>query len=127
MHRLILAGLVLAFAGCAVFEGPSQRFVVFYGDLSAKLDDAAAAVVVGAAEFAKRHPEQPILVSGFADPDGSPQANIDISRTRAQVVADAMVRVGVSPTRIQRRARGAVSFGSTSQESRRVEIAVGQP
>ncbi len=127
MHRLLVAALVLALGACATFEAPSRRFVVFYGDLSAKLDNSAEAVVSGAAEFAKRHPEQPIVVSGFADPDGTPQSNIDISRARAQVVSDQLVADGIPVGRIQRRARGAVNFELSSQESRRVEIAVGTP
>ncbi len=125
MHRLLLAALVLALGACSTFEAPSRRFVVFYSEWSAALDDPGKAVVSGAAEFAKRHPEQPIIVSGFADPEGTAQANVDISRTRAQAVADQLVADGVAPARIQRRARGSVNFESSSQESRRVEIAVG--
>ena len=40
-------------------------------------------------------------VIGFADPAGSQKANIDLSRTRAQVVVDQLTRDGVEPGRIR--------------------------
>jgi peptidoglycan-associated lipoprotein len=125
MRRFFAVGLMLALGGCAVGEGATSRYVVFYQQWSAQLDNSATAVVNGAAAFAMRHPTQPVIVVGYADPEGSPQANIDISRTRAQVVSDALVAQGVAPARIQRSARGTTSFTGTSQESRRVEIDVG--
>ncbi len=127
MHRWLLTALVLALGACAVFEGPSARYVVFYTEFSAKLDDSAHAVVAAAAAFANRHPEQPVVVSGFADPVGSVEANRDLSRTRAQVVADDMVASGVGVGRIRVLARGEVPFAGSSQESRRVGIVVGNP
>ncbi len=67
----------------------------------------------------------PVTVSGFAAPDGSVQANKDISRLRAQVVIDTLVKDGVAPSRIQRHSIGAVDFTLDSQESRRVEVVLG--
>ncbi len=65
------------------------------------------------------------MVIGFADPVGSAQANIDVSRLRAQVVTDELTANGIDAGRIQRSARGATQFQLTAQESRRVEIVVG--
>jgi outer membrane protein OmpA-like peptidoglycan-associated protein len=65
-----------------------------------------------------------VSVSGFADPEGSQRANIDISRTRAQVVVDQLVRDGVARDRIRLTAHGPTDYTQTSLESRRVEIAV---
>jgi outer membrane protein OmpA-like peptidoglycan-associated protein len=65
------------------------------------------------------------MVIGFADTVGSAQANIDVSRLRAQVVADALTANGIDAGRIQRAARGATQFELSAQESRRVEIVVG--
>ena len=47
--------------------------------------------------------------------------------TRAQVVADQLVTDGVDRSRIVIGAQGATGFTLTSQESRRVEIAIGGP
>jgi outer membrane protein OmpA-like peptidoglycan-associated protein len=48
-----------------------------------------------------------------------------MSRTRAQVVADQLVTDGIDRSRIVVGAQGATGFTMTSQESRRVEIAIG--
>jgi outer membrane protein OmpA-like peptidoglycan-associated protein len=129
MRRSVSVGLALALgtslAACAALEGTSNRYVVFYPQRSPQLDNSAKGVVDIAAGFALRHPDQPVTVAGFADPDGSPQANIDISRTRARVVSDELVAMGVAPSRIRRAANGQADFGDTSQASRRVEIDVG--
>jgi outer membrane protein OmpA-like peptidoglycan-associated protein len=68
-----------------------------------------------------------VQVVGFADPAGSPQANVELSHLRAQVVSDALVAGGIPGSRITLQARGATSFELTSQESRRVVITIGTP
>jgi outer membrane protein OmpA-like peptidoglycan-associated protein len=127
MRRLIVVSLVLALGACSLFERSSQRYVVFYQEWSAQLDPSAKSIVDAAAGLAMRHPDQPVVIVGYADMQGSPQANIDISRTRAQVVSDELVAAGVSPSRIARVAHGSTRFADTGQESRRVEIDVGLP
>jgi outer membrane protein OmpA-like peptidoglycan-associated protein len=123
-----LFAVAASLAGCALFaERSSNRYVVFYQPLSAKLDPSAKGVVDGAAGFALRHPTQPVVVVGFADPDGSPAANIAISHARAQVVTDELTTFGVPASRITSLAHGQIGFSSNSVESRRVEIDVGQP
>ncbi len=131
MRRWMTMGLMLVLmpllGACATFEGSSNRYVIFYPEWSAQLDDSAKGVVDGAAGFALRHPMAPVTVVGFADLDGSPQANKDISRARAHVVVDELVARGVPAARIQSTARGSTNFIDSSQESRRVEIDVGTP
>jgi outer membrane protein OmpA-like peptidoglycan-associated protein len=122
-----LLAIAVSLGACALGEGSNNRYVVFYQPLSARLDPSAKGVVDGAAGFALRHPTQPVIVVGFADPEGTPASNIAISHTRAQVVMDELVAMGVPAARIRSLAHGAIDFTSTSQESRRVEIDVGQP
>jgi OOP family OmpA-OmpF porin len=122
--RLVL----LAVAACAA-PAPSapQRFVVFFQEWSAALDPAAIGVVSGAEQFAKDHPAAVVKVNGYADPQGSAAANDYMSLTRAQVVADRLVADGLDRARIVLGTHGATDFTLTSQESRRVEIAIGGP
>lgn len=123
MRRLaLLSLLVLAFAAPAQAE--PRRFVIFFQEWSAAIDDAAKGVVAEAADYAKAHPAEIIRVSGFADPTGSKQANVLLSELRAQRVADLMVEDGVPTNRIQKIGRGSVTFAITSLESRRVEVSV---
>ena len=91
------------------------------------MEDAAEAVLVSAADWAKKHPDMPVTVASYADPYGSEKANTDFTRLRAQVVLDGLVANGVMASRIQRRGIGSVKFQSDPQESRRVEIIVGSP
>ena len=83
--------------------------------------------MVSAAEWAKKHPDMPVVVASYADPYGGAQANADFVRLRAQAVINGLVANGVVASRIQRREVGPVKFQSEPQESRRVEITVGNP
>ena len=87
----------------------------------------AEGVVVGAANWARNHPDMPVIVASYTDPYGSQKANADFTRLRAQVVSDGLVANGVLASRIERREIGSVKFQSDSQESRRVEIIIGHP
>jgi outer membrane protein OmpA-like peptidoglycan-associated protein len=124
--RAVCALAVLLWAtACA---GPTQaphKFVVFFQEWSAALDDSAQSAVSGAAKWAQEHPNQNVTVSGYADPEGSQQANVAMSRARAQVVTDQLVRDGVNRQRIRVTAHGPTDFTLSSIESRRVEIAIG--
>jgi outer membrane protein OmpA-like peptidoglycan-associated protein len=125
MRRLLMLGGIALLAGCAHSEPDSQRFPIFFTSWSADLDPEALGLIKHASEWATAHPNAPVLVSGFADPEGSPQANKDISRLRAQVVADQLVKDGVAATRVSQTAVGSVAFTLDSMESRRVEIVIG--
>ena len=119
--------MLFLLGACALFGSSGQRYVVFFGESSAQLDDAAKAVVVGAAGWANKHPNMPVVVASYADPYGSQKVNADFVHLRAQAVVDGLVTNGVTASRIQRREVGPVKFQSESQESRRVEITVGNP
>jgi outer membrane protein OmpA-like peptidoglycan-associated protein len=127
MLRLFCVGLLLSLGACSLFEPSGQRYVVFFRGSSAQMEDAAEAVLVGAANWAKNHPDTPVIVASYADPYGSEKANADFTRLRAQVVVDKLVANGVLPSRIQRLEIGSVKFQIDPQESRRVEITVGDP
>jgi outer membrane protein OmpA-like peptidoglycan-associated protein len=120
--------LLLAVAACtASVPSAPQKFIVFFQEWSAAIDPPALKAIGAAAQFAKDHPGTAVKVIGYADPTGSGAANQYMSHTRAQVVADQLVTDGVERNRIGLGAEGATAFALTSQESRRVEIAIGSP
>jgi OOP family OmpA-OmpF porin len=119
--------LLLMIAACTTTGPPPHRILVFFKEWSAAIDPAATGAITEAAQWAKDHPADAIRVTGYADTTGSATANDYMSRTRAQVVADQLVTDGVDRTRIVVGAQGATAFTQTSQESRRVEIAIGGP
>jgi outer membrane protein OmpA-like peptidoglycan-associated protein len=126
MRRIFLLFL-LCFTTVSVVaeEPPPQKFVVFFQEWSAGLDDAALAVIGRAGDYAKGHSLVVLHVEGFADPTGSRKANALLTDLRAQVVMDQLQTDGVPVVRIRGRGRGSVQFALTSQESRRVEISLG--
>ncbi len=119
--------LLLLVAACATSGPPPHRIIVFFQEWSAAIDAPASSAITQAAQWAKDHPADAIRVTGYADPTGSAEANVYMSRTRAQVVADQLVTDGVDRSRIVIAAQGATGFTQTTQESRRVEIAIGSP
>ncbi len=129
MRRLAFMFLLLCVAtGSAnAADAPPQKFVVFFQEWSARLDDPAQAVITQAAEWVKAHPDNVAHVAGFADPTGSKAANALLSELRAQLVVDQLQADGIDPARISQRGHGSVEFALTSQESRRVEISISRP
>ncbi len=127
MRHAILIGFLLLLSGCALFEPSSRRYVVFFQSSDSDLDAPAGQVVQAAAADALAHPDRPVVVSGYADPNGTTEANDSVSSLRSKTVTAALVADGVPPSRIARKSFGAVSYTLDSQEGRRVEINVGTP
>jgi outer membrane protein OmpA-like peptidoglycan-associated protein len=126
MHRLgLLLLLLCAATGSARAADPTrQKFVVFFQEWSAAIDDSAQEVISHAADWVKSHPGNVAHVNGFASTVGSRQANILLADLRAQVVVDQLLTDGVDAKRVQQRGHGPVPFALTAQESRRVEISI---
>ena len=128
MRRLFLSAVLLVAAGVAADAADTtRRVVVFFQSWSAKLDDSAMKSLQTAADWAKQHPDQPLTVIGYASTVGSVAANHDLSRLRAQVVADTLAADGVPPDRIKRESKGPVDYAMDPLEARRVEVSLGAP
>jgi len=102
---------------------PNRALPIFFEAWSALLEEPAQLALREAAERIKANPRVPVLVVGYADPRGSAEANMILSRLRARVVADALTTAGVPARRIRIIYRGATA-GFESLESRRVEVRV---
>jgi outer membrane protein OmpA-like peptidoglycan-associated protein len=128
MRRLGLLFLLVyaATVPARAADPPAQKFVVFFQEWSAAIDDPAQDVIRQAAEWVGSHPGNFARVNGFASTIGSRQANVLLADLRAQVVVDQLLSDGVNAKRIQQRGHGPVTFALTPQESRRVEISIGR-
>ncbi|MBC7433676.1 MAG: OmpA family protein [Rubritepida sp.] len=115
----------LALTGCV---SPSREppAIVFFEADSAALAGPGTEIVRRAATVAARHPGAVVRVLGFADTDGSRRFSQALSRARAEHVADLLRQAGVAGERIRVSARGPVAFEMAEQESRRVEIHLGE-
>lgn len=82
------------------------------------------------ANILKKYPRTVVEITGNTDSRGSTELNDQLSKARAQAVADALVANGVSPSRIMTRGVGAtmpVASNDTPegrQQNRRVDIVV---
>ncbi len=119
---------MLAFAcvSCSYGAEPDRHadYVIYYTGQSSELDHTSLATVGHAAEAAARAPSFDLVVAGFADDPGAPEANQIQSRIRAQTVADALLRAGVARDRVTLTPRRALG-GDPAIESRRVDIRLG--
>lgn len=131
MHRrhLPILALLPLVAGCAaisdaVSPDPNRQpvRVVFFNEDSDTLDEAARAIVRGAADVAKGFSEIRVNVFGYAGPAGGAAFNRALSDARARHVATLLRQYGVPSDRVFVLARGPVPFEAAPVESRRVEI-----
>lgn len=126
-RRLIL--LLPLLAGLAACNGwwhqELSDYPVFFTPGSAALDQTAQAVIQVAADYAKAHPRQQVVVTGYADATGSTPANLALSDQRAQAVTDQLVTDGVERGRIRHNAHGATDTLLSGQADRRVDIQIG--
>jgi outer membrane protein OmpA-like peptidoglycan-associated protein len=121
--RFMLRMLLASAAVCLLtLPAAAQRppILVFFPEWSAQFDDTAQAIVDSAASLAKQSPDSKITVTGYADPKGSPQADIYLSQVRAQRVIDRLLADGVDVSRITMDAAGRQLTPGVA--SRRVEI-----
>lgn len=101
--------------------------VVFFNEDSDTLDAQASAVVVEAAEVARRIAPVRVNVFGYAGPVGGAAFNRTLSEARARHVADLLRQSGVPADRVFVLGRGEVPFAMAPVESRRVEIRFAAP
>ena len=97
-----------------------------------RLKPGGRRAIANLAKFMSQHAERKIVIEGFTDNSGSPQANQRLSERRATAVREALVREGIEPGRIEARGLGAAypvaSNDNTGgrQLNRRVEILIGE-
>lgn len=95
--------------------------VLFRPD-SANLSDRAEKVIADLAAEARRYPGSAIVVDGYTDTTGTAEHNLELSRMRAERVADALTQNGVNGRRIETHGFGesqlAVPTGNDVSEAR---------
>jgi outer membrane protein OmpA-like peptidoglycan-associated protein len=134
MKKFLMISVLCAVTGCTSlpFMQPpavtSPATPIFFQPFSTALDQPAISTIASVARAANEQPNTRIIVTGAADSVGDTQANIGLSKTRAQVVTDALVADGVAPDRIHQRAIGSTNApapaGTFAQSARRVLIQI---
>jgi len=110
-------------SACSLFEGGAlgRKYVVFFGQDSAALDQPSRKVVAEAAEAAADNPDMEVLVAGYAAAHGSLSADEALSVKRGEIVASALRADGVAANRIHLSSRKPANE-DPRVAARRVEI-----
>ena len=127
MRRLALGFGLLALSACAQSTPPDLTYPVFFQDFASTPDAAGATVVSNAAAIAQKYPRATVKVTGYADSIGSTEAEVKLSRARAESVAMLLEQDGVAANRIQLDAVGTPPNSQPGVERRRVEIDIDTP
>jgi hypothetical protein len=101
----------------------SPDYAVFFAQWSVMLDQDALTVINAAATWAQENPATPVVLAEYLDPAG-PQAIVDLSRLRTQLIEEKLTAAGIGRERIIRTRRDIPEAASMSQESQRVDIIV---
>jgi outer membrane protein OmpA-like peptidoglycan-associated protein len=135
--RVELESLQQQYAALAA-KKTDRGMVMTLGDVlfdtdQATLKPGAAETIDRLADFLARNESTRIRIEGHTDSTGSDAYNSELSRRRAQAVADALAAHAVSATRVEVVGRGEgfpVATNETSagrQQNRRVEIVFSDP
>lgn len=139
---IALGGAVLALAGCAETQGPWRTLrkpvaaaaptcadfqsSVYFEEDSAALTKEARMVLSGAQAQARGCAVKSVRVIGLADAVGTSEANLVLSRRRAESVTSALAKAGFSKVEIDRVAVGdagaVAASGAAAPLRRRADI-----
>ena len=103
---------------------------VLFDSGSAMIQPGGRSKLQQLADVLNRYPRETVQIVGYTDSRGSDESNLDLSRRRAQAVADELTANGVSASRISTRGLGAADPMATNAtpegraQNRRVVITV---
>ncbi|USQ96215.1 OmpA family protein [Caulobacter sp. RL271] len=140
--KLIALGAILALAGCAETQGPWRTLrkpvaaapptcgdfqsSVYFEQDSAALTREAKMVLSNAQDQARGCAVKSVRVIGLADAVGTSDANLALSRRRAQTVTEALAKVGFGKVDIDAAAVGdagaVAASGAAAPLRRRADI-----
>ena len=104
---------------------PPSKDIIYFKANKCEVAQTDLSVLERHAQYLKNHPNTILYVDGFADNRGSASKNYQLSKKRAQLVAQWLIRYGAPYSRIKEHGYGE-SFPLTSEhrwdENRRVEL-----
>ena len=125
--RYVPVACLVLLAACTGPAGDGSAFVVVFNPTSVALDTEAQSVIATAGKAARADTDRSVTVAGYAAPPTSevPASDFLISRSRSQIVANALVAQGIKQSRIVLAPRSGAG-GNTAYEARRVEVVLGR-
>jgi outer membrane protein OmpA-like peptidoglycan-associated protein len=136
-HFALMAVAATAIAGCATtkhggYAGQGRchdaQLTLYFDTGSDTLTDDGRKLVALSARRLQSCQVKELQLLGLSDPSGSPEANLQLSKRRADTVLDAFVRAGVPAphyTLVAKGEQGAVApNGAVEPVRRRVDVTV---
>lgn len=125
MRRLFSVVCLSLLAACAT-QTP-RKYVVFFSNQSAELDQAGLDVVAQVAQEAGKHPSRIVRVEGYAGASKDLSADALVAIQRAKAVTQKLHDDGVPSERIVQTPRAPSNLEGMVVGSRRVEIELTSP
>jgi hypothetical protein len=104
----------------------TTEYSVFFAEWSAAIDADGHTVIASVGAWWHNNQTMMIDLVEFLDPAG-PKSIVDLSRLRAQLVEEALVKAGVPAGQIGRATRLPGAVAGLAQESQRIEIVLRVP
>jgi hypothetical protein len=87
----------------------------------------AAGTLAPIVEYVKTNPSATVAISGYHDPTGDREHNIELAKNRAVAVGDYLMAQGIEEARIDMRKPIETTGSGSLEEARRVEVSITQP
>lgn len=94
-------GLPVTEYGCLADDAVTTEVEVYFKTDSAELTDAPKTALDELALFMEENPETKVEIQGFTDNIGPSDVNKDLSKDRANTVAEYLVDQGIEPSRLE--------------------------
>jgi peptidoglycan-associated lipoprotein len=128
IRGVLVIAAVAAMGGCAggkqLVRQPKpcqdQRAQIYFEPDSAEMTAAGQAILKEAAAAARGCEVEEVQVVGLADAVGAPDANLELSKRRAEAVSAALAAAGLPPARFEVAAAGQADAVTSSGEARPV-------
>ena len=101
----------------------NSTYSVFFAEWSAAIDKDGHTVIASVASWWSDNKAMFIDLVEFLDPDG-PKSIVDLSRLRAQLLEEGLIKAGVPADRIGRAIRPPGTVAGDARESQRIDIVV---
>ncbi|GBQ48317.1 hypothetical protein AA18895_1309 [Acetobacter ghanensis DSM 18895] len=125
MRRLFSVACLSLLAACAT-QAP-RKYIVFFSNQSAELDQAGQDVVAQVAQEADKHPSRVVRVEGYAGAGKDLSADAWVAIQRAKAVTAKLQEDGVPSNRIVQTPRAPSNMEGMVVGARRVEIELTSP
>ena len=116
--------LAILTAGLPIPACAGDTVSIYFDSWSSSIDEAGNQALRGVAHSLSVDLQARATVTGYADINGDPAADLQLARQRSQAVVEALVKNGVSRVRLSLIEGGEASSAGSLSESRKVDVLI---